>query len=145
MSTNAISGHGATWKRGNSTNGASNTYTTVSETKDIPGPAMTRTIIDVTSQAANGWKEKIAGLKDPGSLSITFNFVPQDATQDYTAGIIADYVSGVRRDWQLVFPDAGVTTWVLTAIVKGITPSAPVDAALELKVDFELCTAPTLA
>jgi predicted secreted protein len=145
VATAAISGHGATLKRGNSTNGASTIYTSVSEVKDIPGPAMTRTIIDVTSQAAAGWKEKIAGLKDPGTISITINFVPQDATQSYTSGLIADFVSGVRRDFQIVFPDGGSTTWIFTAIIKGVNPSAPVDGAFELKVDFELCTAPTLA
>ena len=145
MSTSAISGHGAQLQRGNGVNGGSTTWTSVSEVKDIPGPNMTRTIIDVTAQSASGWKEKIAGLKDAGAISMTINFVPQDPTQDYTAGIIADYVSGVRRDWRIIFPDSGATTWTITAIVKGVSPNAPVDAALELKVDLELCTAPTLA
>ncbi len=143
MATNAISAHGTLVKIGDG--GGSEVFTTIAELMDIPGPQMTRTIIDVTSQSAVGWREKIAGLKDPGSLALDMNFVPTDATQSYSAGLIKDFVNGTRRNFQLVFPNGASTTWTLPAIVKSIAPDAPVDGRLALKCELELCSAPTLA
>jgi predicted secreted protein len=144
MASNAISGHGTLLEIGD---GATPTegFTAIAELGDIPGPTMSRSIIDVTNQASPGWKDKIAGIKDPGSISLLLAFVPTDATQSYTSGLIRDFVNGTKRNFKLIFPNVGATFWLFTGIVKSVASDGPLDGKLGLKVDIELTGAPTLA
>jgi predicted secreted protein len=142
--SNAVVGTGTVIKIGNGLNGASSSYTTIAEVKDIDW-GLTRTIIDVTSHDSAGWKEKRPGVKDAGAVSFDLNFIPQNATQSYSAGLLHDFVAGSLRDFEVVWSDGGGTTWSFTAIVKDFQPKGPVDAALSAKVTLEITGAPVLA
>lgn len=142
--SNAIVGSPTLVKIGNGVNGASVSWTTIAEVKDVDGPGLTRTIIDVTSHDSGGWKEKRPGVKDAGTISFEMNFIPQSATQSFSTGLMKDYVQGNLRDFQIVWPDTGPTTWSATCIVKDYQPKGPVDAALTAKITLEITGAPVI-
>jgi predicted secreted protein len=141
--SNAIVGTPSIIKIGNGLNGASVSYTTIAEVKDFDW-AMTRSIIDVTSHDSGGWKEKRPGVKDGGPVSFEMNFLPQNATQNFSAGLMADFISGALRDFEVLWQDTGNTIWKFTAIVKDYQPKGPVDAALTAKIALEITGAPTI-
>jgi predicted secreted protein len=141
--SNAVVGTATVIKVGNGLNGASGSYTTIAEVKDIDW-GFTRNIIDVTSHDSGGWKEKRPGVKDAGQVSFELNFLPQNATQSFSAGLMADFIAGNLRDYEIIWSDSGNTVWKFTAIVKDYQPKGPVDAALTAKITLEITGTPTL-
>jgi len=140
----ATSAHGTLLKLGDGGSPTEN-FTTIAECKNIDGPQLANDDIDVTNQGSVGWKESISGLHDGGTVSVELNFLPQNATQSFAAGVLAHFNDGLRHNYQLVFPDPGATTWTFAARVKNAAPTAPVDGVLALKVDFTITGQPTLA
>jgi len=138
----AVVGTGTFIKIGNGLNGASVSWTTIAEVKDIDGPALARTIIDATSHDSAGRKEKKPGVKDAGSVSFEMNFLPQNATQSFTSGLLFDFKNDSLRDFQLIFNDPATTIFQFVGIVKDFAPKAPVDGVLTAKITLELTGTP---
>lgn len=121
-------------------------FTTISEVTDLGGPSLTLETIDVTSHdSSSGWREFIGGLLDGGEVSFTINYVPTHATHDATTGVLADMKNRVVRNFELVFPDSGTTTWSFSALVTGFEPGEPVDTQLTADVTLKVSGEPTLA
>jgi len=141
--TAAIFAHGTLLKIGD---GASTeVFTTIAEVTDIGGPEIALEIAEVTSHSStNGWKEKIGALLDAGQVSFSINYIPTNATHNNTAGLIADMVARTLRNFQLIFPDSGTTTWSFSALVVGFSPTEPIDGALTADVTLEVSGQPTL-
>lgn len=146
MATAATKAQGTLLKIGNSTDGASNSYTTIAEVLDIKGPKLSQQAIEVTNQSStSGYREYVGGLLEGGQTTLTVNFLPTDSTQNHTAGLVHDLENRVRRDFELVFTDSGSTTWKLTALVIDFEPDAKVSGALQASVTLQASGAPTLA
>jgi hypothetical protein len=76
------------------------TYVKVAQVVAITPPGMTRDSVEITHlESANGYKEYIAGLKDGGEASITFNFVAS-ATDTMVTAFEAD-----TGKYQIKFPN----------------------------------------
>jgi predicted secreted protein len=76
MANQGISGYGSvvTFTDGTST-------TTVAEVKDITWTPGGMTAIDIsTMESVSKWRDFVAGMKDPGDLSITSNFEDANTT-----------------------------------------------------------------
>jgi len=58
---------------------------------------------------------------------------------------LKDLKNRTKRNFQLVFPDVGATTWAFAAYVTGFEPSAPVDDLLGASVTLKITGQPTLA
>ncbi|KKL29023.1 hypothetical protein LCGC14_2369280 [marine sediment metagenome] len=130
--TIAIDAHGTLLKLGDG-GGGSEVFTTVAEVTDISGPSMTLDPIDVTSHDSTAaYREFIGGLLDAGEVTLTINYVPTAGTHDATTGLIADMVARVVRNFQLVFPDSGTTTWSFAALITAFEPAEPIDDKLAL-------------
>lgn len=145
MTTEAISSFGIQLKLGD---GATPTesFTTIAEVKDTKPPALKQATEEVTNHGSTGgWREFVGTLLEGGEVTFTLNFVPTDATQGYSTGLIADLVNKTLRNFQLIFPDAGSTTWAFAAHVTGFEPDAKVEGALEADVTLEISGQPTLA
>jgi len=140
--TNAIGSHGTMLKIGDG--GSPETFATIAEVLDINGPNMTADTEEVTSQSST-WKEYIATVLDAGEVTFDLNFVPTDATHSYSAGLLKDFTSRTLRNFQLVFPDSGSTTWTFAAYVTAFQPSAPVNGKLGASVTLKISGQPTLA
>ncbi len=138
----AISAFGTLLKIGDG--GTTETFTTIAEVTNISGPKLSVNTIDVTSHSSTG-KQFISGLKDGGEVTFTINFAPTGATHSRTSGLLKDYENRTLRNFQLVFPDAGSTTWSFAALVTNFDAKMPVDGALTADVTLKVSGVPTLA
>jgi len=95
----AFSGVGTTFRRWD---GAS-TWDPIGQINSISGPTMSRDTIDVTSlDSTGGYREFIAGFRDPGTVQLTMNFT--GATYDIMHG---DFEDPADQFYEILFPAAG--------------------------------------
>lgn len=109
----------------------------VANVTSISGPSAEREEIEVTSHdSADGWREFIGGLKDPGEVSIDVNYVPGVHNP-----LFDDFNDSVRR-YRIVFPDPDNTTWEFEAFLSGFEVEAPFDDKAEASLTFRLTGKP---
>jgi hypothetical protein len=122
------------------------TFTTIAEVLDIGGPDLELGTQDATHHSSTaGWGELIATILRAGSISFDVQYDPVGATHDATTGLIADMTNMTLRNFQLVFPDTGTTTWTIPAYVTKFGPSAPVEGKLTASITLSPSGQPTLA
>ena len=141
--TSALAGYGVLLKIGDG--GGSETFTTIAEVKDIEGPELELEAKEVTSHDSAGWRGYIGTLLTAGEVSFDLNFIPTHATHSYSAGLVKDLVNRTKRNFKLVFPDGGSTTWTFAALVTGFKPSGPVEDELSAEVTLQVTGQPALA
>jgi len=142
--TSAISSFGTLLKIGDGLSPES--FTTIAEVTDISGPGLELDAIEATSHSSTGgYKEFIGGLLDGGEVSFEISFIPTNATHSYTSGLIYALRNRTVRNFQLVFPNVGATTWAFAALVTGFEPKEPVDDKLSASVTLKITGQPTLA
>lgn len=121
-------------------------FTTIAEVLDIAGPDLSLDTEDATSHdSTGGWEEVIGTILRSGEVTFDVNYNPAGATHDASTGLIADMVARTRRNFQLVFPDSGNTTWAFTALVTSFAPAAPVAGVLRASLTLKPTGQPTLA
>lgn len=144
--TQARIGLGIHFARGN---GASpEVFTNIAEVIDITPPSMTKDQVEAThTDSPNAFREFIAGLKDGGQCSLTCNFLPNNATQNQTAGgLLDEFISqSLPSNWRITFPGSPQMTWTFRATVIGYAPATPLDDRMTLVVTFKVAGAPTVA
>jgi len=139
-----IASYGTLLKAGDG--GSPESFTTIAEVLDITGPGLTLNTEDGTSHDSTaGWMERIATILDVGEVGFAIQYDPAGATHDASTGLIADMVARTLRNFQLVFPDTGTTTWAFAAFVTGFEPGAPVAGKLTASVTLSGSGQPTLA
>jgi hypothetical protein len=144
MATAAKSSFGTFLKLGD---GATvETFATIAEVGDIKGPSMEAQTEDVTSHSSTAaWVEKIVTLLEAGDVTFDINWLPANATQSYSAGILKDMVNKTLRNFQLVVPAASTLTWTFAAYVTRFQPDLKVKGAQRASVRLEISGQPTLA
>ncbi len=144
MASSATIGFGTLFKRGDG--GGPETFTTLAEVISISGPSLSMDTVDVTHMESTGtYREFLPGLKDGGEVSVTVNFLPGDSTQNVAAGILKDYDDRVLRNFQIVFPDSGTTTWTFAAYVTAFEPETPLEDKMTASIIMKVSGQPTLA
>jgi predicted secreted protein len=114
------------------------TYTTVAEVTSIDDLGGTATLVPVTAHdAASAWSSKIPTTLQVGNMRVSLNHVPTHATHDATTGVYKLFHDRIRRPVMIVLPDAGKTTWFMTAITTGFQESLPVNGVLSAVVNLE--------
>lgn len=96
-----------------------------------------------TMTYGTAWRDVVPTLKDGGEISMELSFVPGNATQSGTAGVLLDQKNKTLRNFKITWPDA--TVLAFPAYVTSFKPSAPVDGKLAASVTLKLTGAPTLA
>ncbi|CAN5480596.1 phage tail tube protein [soil metagenome] len=142
MTTEARIGHGTllAWES------SAGVYTTLAERANISGPGMQADQPDATNMdSANGWREFIAGLKDAGELTVEANYLPGNATQNATTGVLSLFASQDLKNWKLTFPTTPAVDWILPARVSAFEPDLPVDDKMMLSITLKISGEPTLA
>jgi hypothetical protein len=129
----AIIGYGATFEV--ETSAGSGVFTELAEITSISPPNLAVDEVEVTHMSSpDRTKEFIAGLTDPGDMSVELNYIPASATDDF---ILAWRTDGSTRSCRITYPDE-TTTDTFPAFVKGFAPTlATADkaaATLTLKV-----------
>jgi hypothetical protein len=121
-------------------------YTTISEVKSINGLSMSAKIDDVTTHSTGTpWREKLATLLDAGTLAFQLNFIPTDATQSFSSGLLRDFANRTKRNFKVVFPNGAATTWAFAAYVADFKCDMPVDGVLVANLTLNVSGQPTLA
>lgn len=131
--TNAVSSVGALLKKY-----TGSAWASVGEVINISGPSMSREIIDVTSLASiGGYREFIAGFRDPGTVTFTMNF----NRADYDT-MKADFESDTEQDYELILPDDDVTTLEFTGLVTelplNLDPGSQITCNITIKVTGQI-------
>jgi predicted secreted protein len=143
--TSALSSFGTLLKIGDGGN-PTETFTTIAEVKDIKGPGLELSTEEVTNHSSTGgWKEYVATLLDAGEVSFDMNFIPTSATQSQTSGLVKDMKNKTLRNFKLVFPDNGNTTWSFSAYVTKFEVDEPVEGILGASCTLKITGQPTLA
>jgi len=136
--TNAIAGVGTVFKRGDGT--SSETFNAVSEVNSITGPTKSRGTIDVTSlDSTGGYREFIASFRDAGTVVLNMNW-----TRDGFDDLNDDFESDSTRNFQIVMPDTGETTFDFAAYVTDINQGIPFDDKITMDVTLKITGQVTL-
>lgn len=112
-------------------------FTTIAKIKDIGGPGFNRGTHDASTQTTD-WGEVVPGIKMGGQVTFDINLIPDEATHDHVTGLLKDFIDGVKRNFQLVFPDDAATVWQFAGFVLNYEPSAPVDGLLTASLTVEI-------
>ena len=145
MPTAAVFGQGTLLKVGDAAD--PEVFTTLAEVQDISGPSLSMETVDATSHdSPSGWDEVIAGLKSGGEVTFDIQYIPSNATHKKAAGgILGDFDDRTKRNFQIVFPDSGTTTWSFTAFVTAFEPAMPIKDKILASLTLKITGAPTLA
>jgi len=110
-------------------------FATIGELGDIEGLGIARETHDASVQTSD-WMVSIPGLKRMENVKFPVNFDPADATHDHLTGLQKDVVDGTKRNFRIIYPDAGATTHQFAAFVVSVVPKAPVDGVLTAEVEL---------
>ena len=119
---------------------SSGSFASVAEVVRIVGPKKTRKFIDVTNLTSpSEAMEWIPGLLEAGSVTLTLNYLPGDATQK-RIGAALDAAS--KLNFKIILSDALATTITFTGYYESIEPTAPHDNKLSLNVTIKVTGIP---
>jgi Lambda phage tail tube protein, TTP len=137
MASSAVAGPG--WLLQHSALGAG-VYTTITEVKDIKGPAQALDTDEITNQSSpNQYKEFIATLLDGGEVTFQCVLVPGDATQDSVSGLLSWMQARGLQDWQIVPPGTYSShTMTFSAYVTKWDTAEPVAAHATLDITLRI-------
>jgi predicted secreted protein len=142
--SDAVSGFGTFLQRGDGA--GPEVFTTIAEVKDITGPGLSADIVEVTNHSSIGaFKEKLSTLLDGGEVTFDVNFLPGNATQDATDGLLSAYMARSKDNYKLIWPTVGDDQVAFKAQVTGFEPTAPVEEALTASVTLTLTGPPTFS
>lgn len=130
--SNAFWAYGSKFKMGDG--GGPEVFTTIAEITDITPPPLSRDAIDVTNQdTTNGWREKIPGFRDGGEVTFKCNWLPQNATQNATTGLLASFNDNLLHHWRITLPD-NLTNVNFSGFVSGYEPDLPIEEQGQLSI-----------
>jgi predicted secreted protein len=138
----SFSSFGIALKRGNG--GTPETFEAVAEVKDIkPFKLKAETKETTHHGSAGGWRTFKATLIEGGECTFKINFLPDDTTHSFAAGLAADLMNRQQRNYQIILPDTTTTGYQFAAIVTQFDPDGPVDGLLETDVTLKITGAVT--
>lgn len=136
MATGAKLGYGGVLKRG--LGNSPQTFNTIAEVRKVGGIGGSRELKDVTNlDSAGNAMEYILAMKDGIEFPVEVNFLPLNATQSNSAGLIADFNNGTTRDFRMTL-GSSFGEFQFSALVREwkaeIDPKEPMVATFTLKI-----------
>jgi predicted secreted protein len=131
MSSEAIAGVGVKFRRWNTTSGQ---WEDISEISNITGPGMSRETIDVTTLGStDGYREFIAGFRNPGTVVLAMNFTRNgyDTMKD-------DFENDERQNYEMVFPDDDNTSFEFEGLVTELPLTIAADDKISMEVTIQI-------
>ena len=131
-------GNGAVFKFG-----SSGSETTVGEVISISGPNFERSSVDTTNLGTTSARTFVAGMFDPGEITLELNFDNNDAGQVLIEAAVA---SGAENSWVIEFAaltaESGDTlTFSGTCIVQSFSNNIAMDEAETASVTLKVVKA----
>jgi hypothetical protein len=121
------------------------TFAVVAELTNLQDVGLMATVLDVTSHDGGLYASRIPSFLSGNAMRLDINLVPLHPTHNWTAGLMAMLLARVKRNWLVVWPDAGKTAWHFTGFVVADRSQAPVAGALTASITIEIDGAPSLA
>jgi predicted secreted protein len=116
-----------------STNGG-DTWTEIAEVSGLTPPGFSIDTVDATHmQSPNRTREYIAGINDSGETSFTVNWLPGSASDVALRGVAVGFTTFMIRE---TFPNGAY--WVVTGILTGYQPAAPLDDKMTAEVTIKV-------
>ena len=116
-------------------------YVAVPEVTDLQGPGGTTTTIEA-SDLSSTFRQKKAGLTDAGELTLTINYIADNAVH---MALRALWVSSAQNSYRISYTDTGATTDTFTGFISQFRVANSVDglttAALTIVIDSAITTA----
>jgi hypothetical protein len=129
-------GKGLALKRGN---GASpEAFTTLTMVRNISAFGEEKPLVEITHFQSNA-REYINGLADGKEYQVTALFLPEDATQNFTAGVLKDYADDVTKNYRMYTPaGSGGGYFYFAAICRSWEFTANPANALEIQFTMKI-------
>jgi predicted secreted protein len=109
-------------------------WVAISEINQITGPGMTRDTIDVTSlSSTGGYREFIAGFRNPGTVTFSMNFIRSNFELFKT-----DFESNTLGNYRIVLPDPENTSVEFIGLVTELPLTIPADDKITVDVTIQL-------
>lgn len=106
----------------------------IAEVYNIAGPGMTRETVEVTHYGSpSGYREKIPGLRDAGTLTFTMNF-----RKDTYSTIKNDFESEDVVQYRVILPDEETTTMTFYGLVTELPLTVPEGDRITCDVTIEI-------
>lgn len=126
--------------------GSPETFTTISELTDIQPADMTAEEADVTNYSSTaGWAETLPTLLKGGQIQLVMNFLPTDATQGNSTGLLVKMTGRTKTNFKITFTDGAATSWTFAAYVVGFKPMVGLNKQNQAQVKLSVTGQPTLA
>lgn len=134
-------GYGATLEFANGASPA--VWTKVAEVTHLGGIQMSASSVDVTHmESPDDAKEFIAGLIDGGEVPIEGNFLPSNATQDDSTGLISIFKSRETRDWRMTLPGGEIFSF--SGFLQNVGFDVPMEDKMPFTASVKISGLPTL-
>ena len=133
--TNATPAYGTLFKMGDGE--VSETFSTIAEVGDFEAPDIELETVDATSHDSAGWEESIATILKGNDPSFDINWIPSDGTHDETTGVLYSILNRVKKNFQIVLPNAA-KTFAFAAYVTKFTPKQPVKDKLSAGISMKI-------
>ncbi len=116
------------------------TFNAVGEVTGFDGPGGQANVIDTTNLASVR-REKRMGIPDEGQITLNVNFDPSDTVGQGRLRTLRS--TRAQGNFQVVYTDAGTTTWSFAGFVLGFAVSGAVDAVVTASITIEITGAVT--
>lgn len=121
----AITGQGTIFKR----NGVA-----IGEINSIDGPTKSRETIEVTRlEDVDGYRQYIAGLREPGTVTLNMNF-----TRENYDLLNADFESDTIQTYAIELPDEDETVFTFSGFVTELPISIPIGDKITCDVTIQI-------
>ena len=127
--SDAIAGVGTSFRKW-----TGSAWAPIAEVNSISGPTMSRDTIDVTSlDSTGGYREFIAGFRDPGTVQLTMNFT--NATYQIMKD---DFEDDTAQNYEIVLNDDIHTSLEFIGLVTELPIEVPTDDKITSTVTIKI-------
>lgn len=113
-------------------------FSAIAEITELVPPKMSKDSIEVTNHdSTNAWREFLPGMRDGGEVTLTANWLPTNATQDGTTGILESFTDDDNHNWKIIAPDT-IITISFSGHVTAFEPELPMEEQGKLSVTIKI-------
>lgn len=142
--SDAHASFGALFKTGDG--GGPEVFTALAECKTINGIEISSNTEEVTHHTSTRrFKETVKTTNEMGNITLGCNWLPNDATQDATTGLVSLIEELGVTNFQVITASTPSVTWTIPGRVVGVSTDQEFDGASEVEFEIEPSGAPTLA
>jgi predicted secreted protein len=118
-------------------------FTTIAEIIEVKPPNSSRDAIQVSSHgSSDGYHEYLPGMRDGGEIPVTANWLPTNATQDQTTGVLESFNDDSIHNWKWIAPDTLVTC-SFAGFLTAFEPDTPLTEQGKLSFTIKVTGKPT--